>query len=100
VGELLEKFTCCIKEVFPTPLIAPLVVGVDPSQFFLSQFQIIKHYTGDDLPIHTLPLKGEELPAFTKEYRGKGFDTVFSMGCYITVNYTFTRITLFFAGRW
>lgn len=59
---------------------ARLVVGADPSQFFLSQFQIIKHYAGADLPIHILPLKGEELPAFTKEYRGKGFDTVFSMG--------------------
>ncbi len=59
---------------------ARLVVGADPSQFFLSQFHIIKHYAGADLPIHLLPLKGEELPAFTREYRGKGFDTVFSMG--------------------
>ncbi len=59
---------------------AQLVIGADPSQFFLSQFHIIKHYAGADLPIHLLPLKGEELPAFTREYRGKGFDTVFSMG--------------------
>jgi tRNA (mo5U34)-methyltransferase len=59
---------------------ARLVVGADPSQFFLSQFHIMKHYAGTDLPIHILPLKGEELPAFTQEYRGKGFDTVFSMG--------------------
>ncbi len=59
---------------------ARLVIGVDPSQFFLSQFYIIKHYAGKDLPIHLLPLKDEELPAFNQQYRGKGFDTVFSMG--------------------
>jgi tRNA (mo5U34)-methyltransferase len=59
---------------------AKLVIGADPSQFFLSQFQLMKHYAGGDLPIYLLPLKGEELPAFTQEYRGKGFDTVFSMG--------------------
>ncbi len=59
---------------------AQLVVGADPSQFFLSQFHIIKHYAGKDLPIHLLPLKGEELPAFSREFRGRGFDTVFSMG--------------------
>ena len=59
---------------------AKLVVGADPSQFFLSQFHIMKHYAGNNLPIHLLPFKGEELPAFTREYRGKGFDTVFSMG--------------------
>ena len=59
---------------------AQLVVGVDPSQFFLAQFHLIKHYAGTHLPIHLLPLKGEELPAFTREYRGKGFDSVFSMG--------------------
>jgi tRNA (mo5U34)-methyltransferase len=59
---------------------ARLVIGADPSQFFLSQFHIIKYYAGADLPIHVLPFKAEELPAFSKEYRGKGFDTVFSMG--------------------
>ena len=59
---------------------AQLVIGADPSQFFLSQFHIMKHYAGADLPLHILPLKGEELPAFTKTYRNKGFDTVFSMG--------------------
>ena len=59
---------------------ARLVIGADPSQFFLSQFHIMKHYAGANLPIHLLPLKGEELPEFTREYRGKGFDTVFSMG--------------------
>ena len=62
---------------------ARLVVGADPSQFFLVQFEVMKRYAATvqkNLPIHILPLKGEELPAFTQEYKGKGFDTVFSMG--------------------
>ncbi|MCK5902257.1 MAG: tRNA 5-methoxyuridine(34)/uridine 5-oxyacetic acid(34) synthase CmoB [Cocleimonas sp.] len=59
---------------------AKLVLGIDPSQFFLSQFHLMKHYAGADLPVHILPLKDNELPAFTQKYRGKGFDTVFSMG--------------------
>ncbi|WP_299876476.1 tRNA 5-methoxyuridine(34)/uridine 5-oxyacetic acid(34) synthase CmoB [uncultured Cocleimonas sp.] len=58
---------------------AKLVVGADPSQFFLVQFQTLKKYAGEK-PIHLLPFKGEELPAFSKVYQGKGFDTVFSMG--------------------
>ncbi|MEE9445006.1 MAG: tRNA 5-methoxyuridine(34)/uridine 5-oxyacetic acid(34) synthase CmoB [Cocleimonas sp.] len=62
---------------------ARLVIGVDPSQFFLVQFHTIKHFASvlnGDLPIHILPLKGEELPPFTQAYKGLGFDTVFSMG--------------------
>jgi len=58
---------------------AKLVVGADPSQFFLVQFHTLKKYAGEK-PIHLLPFKGEELPAFSKVYQGKGFDTVFSMG--------------------
>ncbi len=58
---------------------AQLVVGADPSQFFLVQFHTLKKYV-DEQPIHLLPFKSEELPAFTNEYKGKGFDTVFSMG--------------------
>ncbi len=58
---------------------AQLVVGADPSQFFLVQFHTLKKYVGEQ-PIHLLPFKSEELPAFTNEYKGKGFDTVFSMG--------------------
>jgi len=34
----------------------------------------------ENLPIHILPFKAEELPAFNYEYKGRGFDTVFSMG--------------------
>ncbi len=65
---------------------ARLVIGADPSQFFLIQFQLIKHYiqiaktAEQPLPIHLLPFKAEELPAFNYEYQGRGFDTVFSMG--------------------
>ena len=58
---------------------AQLVVGADPSQFFLVQFHTLKKYVGEK-PIHLLPFKSEELPAFTHKYKGKGFDTVFSMG--------------------
>lgn len=58
---------------------AKLVVGADPSQFFLVQFHTLKKYVGEK-PIHVLPFKSEELPALTREYKGKGFDTVFSMG--------------------
>ncbi len=52
---------------------ANLVVGADPSQLFLIQFQAIKHF----LPkpnIHLLPIGVEQLPKL------KSFDTVFSMG--------------------
>ncbi len=62
---------------------ARLVIGADPSQFFMVQFHVIKKYietVNGKLPIHILPFKGEELPAFTQLYKGKGFDTVFSMG--------------------
>ncbi|PWQ98008.1 tRNA 5-methoxyuridine(34)/uridine 5-oxyacetic acid(34) synthase CmoB [Leucothrix arctica] len=59
---------------------ADLVIGADPSQFFVAQFRAIKQYAGEKLPIHLLPMKSEQLPAFTREYKGVGFDTVFSMG--------------------
>lgn len=55
---------------------AKCVIGVDPSQFFLTQFHLYKHYIGSHTPVHLLPLKSEELPAI-KRY---GFDSVFSMG--------------------
>jgi len=58
---------------------AQFVVGADPSQFFLVQFHTFKKYLGKQ-PIHLLPLKSEELPPLTTKYKGKGFDTVFSMG--------------------
>jgi len=55
---------------------AKCVIGIDPSQFFLTQFQLYKHYIGTHQPVHLLPLKSEELPAIKRQ----GFDTVFSMG--------------------
>lgn len=62
---------------------AKLVIGADPSQFFLTQFHAIKKYAEtyqNNLPVHLLPLKSEELPDFNQEYKGRGFDSVFSMG--------------------
>lgn len=62
---------------------ARLVIGADPSQFFLIQFQVFKKYIEAHQgrqPVHLLPFKAEELPAFRQEFKGRGFDTVFSMG--------------------
>ncbi|MFT5674748.1 MAG: tRNA (mo5U34)-methyltransferase [Paraglaciecola sp.] len=50
-----------------------MVVGADPSQLFLVQFQAIKHFNPDPR-IHLLPIGVEQLPEL------KAFDTVFSMG--------------------
>lgn len=52
---------------------AELVVGVDPTDLFLIQFQIIKKYQQNN-NIHLLPVGVEQLPAL------QAFDTVFSMG--------------------
>lgn len=52
---------------------AKLVVGADPSQLFLTQFQAIKHFNPDPR-IHLMPVGVEQLPEL------KAFDTVFSMG--------------------
>jgi tRNA (mo5U34)-methyltransferase len=52
---------------------AKLVVGIDPSQLFLMQFQALKHFNPVS-NIHLLPIGVEQLPKL------KGFDTVFSMG--------------------
>lgn len=52
---------------------AKLVVGADPTQLFLMQFQAIKHFNPDP-DIHLLPIGVEQLPKL------KAFDTVFSMG--------------------
>lgn len=50
-----------------------MVVGIDPTQLFLIQFQAIKHFAGNH-PIHLLPVGIEQMPTL------KTFDTVFSMG--------------------
>jgi tRNA (mo5U34)-methyltransferase len=58
---------------------AKLVIGADPSLFFLMQFSTMKHYIGQE-PVYLLPLKSEDLPVFPSQK--KGFDTVFSMGVF------------------
>ncbi|MGL4220010.1 MAG: tRNA 5-methoxyuridine(34)/uridine 5-oxyacetic acid(34) synthase CmoB, partial [Shewanella sp.] len=53
---------------------AKRVVGIDPSPLFLCQFEAVKRLTGENHPVHLLPLGIEELPPLD------AFDTVFSMG--------------------
>ncbi|WP_394175312.1 tRNA 5-methoxyuridine(34)/uridine 5-oxyacetic acid(34) synthase CmoB [Thalassotalea litorea] len=52
---------------------ADFVVGIDPTQLFLMQFQAIQHFIKDP-NVNLLPLGVDDLPAL------KSFDTVFSMG--------------------
>jgi len=57
---------------------AQRVIGVDPSKLFFWQFEAMKKYLlaqGQEVPVHFLPLKMEEVPAGLR-----AFDTVFSMG--------------------
>ncbi len=53
---------------------ANLVVGIDPMQLFICQFEAVRKLLGDDQRAHVLPLGIEQLPEL------KAFDTVFSMG--------------------
>ncbi len=53
---------------------AQMVVGIDPMQLFLCQFEAVRKLLGDDRRAHLLPLGIEQLPAL------QAFDTVFSMG--------------------
>lgn len=52
---------------------AKFVVGIDPTQLFLMQFNAVKHFAQDD-NVNLLPLGVENLPEL------KAFDTVFAMG--------------------
>lgn len=54
---------------------AQRVIGIDPSNLFLFQFETIKKYCGPSSPIHYLPLRMEDLPPQLEM-----FDTTFSMG--------------------
>ncbi|MCO7226935.1 tRNA 5-methoxyuridine(34)/uridine 5-oxyacetic acid(34) synthase CmoB [Pleionea sp. CnH1-48] len=54
------------------------VIGIDPSQKFLMQFSMLKHYAGEH-PVHLLPVGIEYMP---EDMSRKGFDTVFSMGVF------------------
>ena len=52
---------------------AKFVVGIDPTQLFLMQFNAIQHFIQDNA-VNLLPLGVEQLPNL------KAFDTVFAMG--------------------
>lgn len=56
---------------------AKLAIGVDPSLLFMSQFLVMKHFIGEDVPAFFLPITLEALPVINKS---EEFDTVFSMG--------------------
>ncbi len=56
---------------------ARLVIGIDPTQLFLLQFEAIQYFIGRRYPIHLLPLGIEDLPPNLQ-----AFDTVFSMGVF------------------
>ncbi|MCU7904797.1 MAG: tRNA 5-methoxyuridine(34)/uridine 5-oxyacetic acid(34) synthase CmoB [Candidatus Thiodiazotropha sp. (ex Epidulcina cf. delphinae)] len=56
---------------------AGLVIGIDPTQLFVMQFEAVKHFLGHHQPVHLFPLGIEQVPA---ELRA--FDTVFSMGVF------------------
>ena len=53
---------------------AHLVVGIDPMQLFLCQFEAVRKLLNDDRRAHLLPLGIEQLPVL------QAFDSVFSMG--------------------
>jgi tRNA (mo5U34)-methyltransferase len=52
---------------------AKLALGIDPTLLFFYQFELLTRFL-PSLPVHLLPLRGENLPAFGV------FDTVFSLG--------------------
>jgi tRNA (mo5U34)-methyltransferase len=56
---------------------ARLVIGIDPTQLFLLQFEAMRHFIGRHYPVHLLPLGIEDLPPNLQ-----AFDTVFSMGVF------------------
>ncbi|MCF1540680.1 DUF1698 domain-containing protein, partial [Escherichia coli] len=50
------------------------VMGIDPSELFLIQFEAVRKLMANDQRIHLVPLGIEQLPEL------QAFDTVFSMG--------------------
>ncbi len=50
------------------------VIGIDPSELFLIQFEAVRKLMGGNDKVHLLPLGIEQLPEL------QAFDTVFSMG--------------------
>jgi tRNA (mo5U34)-methyltransferase len=67
---------------------ARLVIGIDPTQLFVMQFEAIKHFLGQHHPVHLFPLGIEQLPPEIK-----GFDTVFSMGVFYHRQSPFAHLT-------
>jgi tRNA (mo5U34)-methyltransferase len=55
------------------------VLGVDPSQLFSTQFNVMKHFI-PNLQGQILPLRFEEFPFQACEEKALEFDTIFSMG--------------------
>lgn len=53
------------------------VIGIDPTQLFLHQFEALRHFLGKQHPVHLLPLGIEDIPPNLQ-----AFDTVFSMGVF------------------
>lgn len=51
------------------------VIGIDPNNLFMIQFEAIKKYCGPNSPIHFLPVRMEDVPP-----QLEAFDTTFSMG--------------------
>ena len=54
---------------------AKQVIGIDPNNLFMIQFEAIKKYCGPSAPIHFLPVRMEDVPP-----QLESFDTTFSMG--------------------
>lgn len=53
---------------------ADMVVGIDPTQLFLCQFEAVRKLLGNDQRAHLIPVGIEQMPELN------AFDTVFSMG--------------------
>ncbi|MFN6881590.1 tRNA 5-methoxyuridine(34)/uridine 5-oxyacetic acid(34) synthase CmoB, partial [Proteus mirabilis] len=53
---------------------ADFVVGIDPTQLFLCQFEAVRKLLGNDQRAHLIPVGIEQMPELN------AFDTVFSMG--------------------
>ncbi len=58
---------------------ARFVLGIDPSQLFMMQFNALKKYT-PRIPAAILPLRFEELPLDCLRVENGLFDTLFNMG--------------------
>lgn len=56
---------------------ARLVIGIDPTQLYIMQFEAISHFLGGQHAVHLFPLGIEQLPPDLN-----AFDTVFSMGVF------------------